>query len=209
MLAAMHLALALVFAHPPGLSASLRYLFATTIAYPLVVLGLAWCLRLRAPRMSEVATGLGVRVETAGERRSATHHPPGLMLLGIQAGVIGALGWRMRDLQILQNEHYRLLAEENRVNIRLIPPARGIIDRNGRLLAGTRQNYRIVMVREQAGEPRRCSRGSPASCRCRPTCRNGRCAEMAPSAFVPVVVAEHLTWDDIVRVAANTPVLPG
>ena len=29
------------------------------------------------------------------------------------------------------------------------------------------------------------------------------------SAFVPVVVVEHLTWDDIVRVAANAPVLPG
>ena len=29
------------------------------------------------------------------------------------------------------------------------------------------------------------------------------------SAFVPVVVTEHLTWDDVVRVSANTPVLPG
>ena len=29
---------------------SLRYLLATAIAYPLVVLGLAWCLRVRAPR---------------------------------------------------------------------------------------------------------------------------------------------------------------
>ena len=31
----------------------------------------------------------------------------------------------------------------------------------------------------------------------------------APRPSLPVVVAEHLTWDDIVRVAANTPVLPG
>ena len=31
----------------------------------------------------------------------------------------------------------------------------------------------------------------------------------ARSAFVPVVVAEHLTWDDVVRVSANAPVLPG
>ncbi len=28
-----------------------------------------------------------------------------------------------------------------------------IFDREGRLLAGNRQNYRIVMVREQAREP--------------------------------------------------------
>ena len=75
-------------------------------------------------------------------------------LLGLQAGVIGTLAWRMRDLQIVQNERYSLLAEENRVNIRLIPPARGkILDRQGVLLAGNRQNYRISMVREQARDP--------------------------------------------------------
>ena len=73
-------------------------------------------------------------------RRPADAPPPritrrGLMLLGLQFGVIGALGWRMRDLQILQNEKYRLLAEENRINIRLLPPARGnILDRDGRPL---------------------------------------------------------------------------
>jgi penicillin-binding protein 2 len=77
----------------------------------------------------------------------------GLMLLGIQLGTVGALGWRARDLQILQNEHFHLLAEENRINIRLLPPARGLIhDRHGRLIAGNRQNYRVVMVREQAGD---------------------------------------------------------
>jgi rod shape-determining protein MreD len=59
MLAAMHLALAVVFADPPGLAASLRYLLATALAYPLVVLGLTWCLRLRAPRVSEGAYRLG------------------------------------------------------------------------------------------------------------------------------------------------------
>ena len=29
------------------------------------------------------------------------------------------------------------------------------------------------------------------------------------SAFVPVVVAEHLSWDDVIRVSANAPLLPG
>ncbi|HVL20663.1 MAG TPA: rod shape-determining protein MreD [Amaricoccus sp.] len=50
MLAGMRLALALVFVEPPGVGLLARYLLATAIAYPLVVLGLAWCLRLRAPR---------------------------------------------------------------------------------------------------------------------------------------------------------------
>jgi penicillin-binding protein 2 len=135
----------------------------------------------------------------------------GLMLLGLQLGVIGGLGWRMRHLQVEEHSKYRLMAEENRINMRLIPPARGLVfDRNGVPLAVNRQNYRIVMVREQAGDPEavlaRLSEVIPLS----PEDRERALREvMSRSAFVPVVVTEHLTWDDVVRVAANAPVLPG
>jgi penicillin-binding protein 2 len=133
------------------------------------------------------------------------------MLLGLQVGAIGALGWRMRDLQILQNERFRLLAEENRVNIRLIPPARGVIfDRQGRVLAGNRQNYRISMVREQAKDVRAVLARLATIIPLAPDVQERALKEMAArSAFVPVVVAEHLTWEDVIRVSANAPVLPG
>ena len=135
----------------------------------------------------------------------------GLVLLGLQGAVAGALGWRMRDLEIVQNERYALLAEENRVNVRLIPPARGmILDRQGRLLAGNRQNYRITMVREQTGDPEAVLARLAEIVELPPELRERTLKEMASrSAFVPVVVAEHLTWDDVVRVSANMPVLPG
>lgn len=135
----------------------------------------------------------------------------GLLLLGLQGAVVGALGWRMRDLEILQNERYALLAEENRVNVRLIPPARGmIVDRQGRLLAGNRQNYRISMVREQVGDPEAVLARLGTIVDLPPEVRERALKEMASrSAFVPVVVTEHLTWDDVVRVSANMPVLPG
>ena len=139
-------------------------------------------------------------------RRDATEPAPritrrGMMLLGLQAGVVGALGWRMRDLQLLQNEHFALLAEENRVNIRLIPPARGqILDRAGRLMAGNRQNYRISMVREQAGDPEALLArlativALPAEAQARAL------AEMANrSAFVPVVSSLALFFASAVR----------
>jgi penicillin-binding protein 2 len=135
----------------------------------------------------------------------------GLMLLGLQVGAVGALGWRMRDLQILQNERFRLLAEENRVNIRLIPPARGVIfDRQGRVLAGNRQNYRVSMVREQAKDVRAVLARLATIIPLPADVQERALKEMAArSAFVPVVVAEHLTWDDVIRVSANAPVLPG
>jgi len=135
----------------------------------------------------------------------------GLMMLGGQLAFAGVLGWRMRQLQIEQAEDFRLLAEENRINIRLLAPARGLIyDRTGKVIAGNRQNYRIVMIREQARDPEKVLR---------------KLAEIVPlteariqrvikdmeqrSAFVPVSVVDHLSWEHIAQVSANAPVLPG
>jgi len=54
----------------------------------------------------------------------------------MQLGVLGVLGWRMRSLQVTQAAEYRSLAEENRIKIELIAPARGLIyDLNGAVLA--------------------------------------------------------------------------
>jgi penicillin-binding protein 2 len=135
----------------------------------------------------------------------------GLVLLGLQAGVVGALGWRMHQLQIVQNEHYHSLAEENRISIRLIPPARGLIfDREGRVLAENRQNYRIVMIREQARQPEAVLERLATIIDLPDAMRERALREMATTAaFVPVVVTEFLDWEDVVRVTANAPILPG
>lgn len=144
-----HAAMQLVFLDGPGLPALLREAAATALAYPLVVLVLAWGVGMRrGPAAPARPRPPAVRPPAAPPPRITRR---GLMLLGIQLGTVGALAARMRQLQIVDNERYALLAEENRVNIRLIPPARGLIyDREGRALAVNRQNYRIVMVREQA-----------------------------------------------------------
>jgi rod shape-determining protein MreD len=54
MLAGMQLALKLVFAPTPALDGLVDYLLVTVLAYPLVVLGLTWCLRLGAPNAGEL-----------------------------------------------------------------------------------------------------------------------------------------------------------
>jgi penicillin-binding protein 2 len=134
-----------------------------------------------------------------------------LMLLGAQLGIVGVLGWRMRDLQLLQHEHYAMLADENRINLRLIPPARGLVmDRAGVPLAVNRQNYRVSMVREQAGDPERILDRLGEIIPIDAETRARTLREIAShSAFVPVTIAEHLSWDEIARVSANAPVLPG
>ena len=61
-----------------------------------------------------------------------------LLLGGAMTAMVAVLGARMRYLGVDQADQFRLLAEENRINIRLIPPVRGLIlDRNGKLVAAT------------------------------------------------------------------------
>jgi penicillin-binding protein 2 len=134
-----------------------------------------------------------------------------LMLGGAMSAMVAALGVRMRYLQVDQADEFKLLAEENRINIRLIPPERGLIyDRNGKLIADNEQNYRVVITREAAGDAdlvlRRLAGVIPM------TTENLDSAIKEVEtlrAFVPVTVAERLSWEDFSKVALNAPALPG
>lgn len=135
----------------------------------------------------------------------------GLVLMGAQLALVGTLGWRMRYLQVDEAERYRLLAEENRINMRLLPPARGLIyDRDGTPIAVNQQNYRIVMIREGAEDPGEILRRLARLIQISPERRERVLRDMyARPAFVPVTVAEHLEWESFARVASNAPALPG
>ncbi len=133
------------------------------------------------------------------------------LLGGVQLAFAGVLVLRMNSLQLGQAEEYRLLADENRINIRLLPPARGmIVDRNGALLAGNVQNYRIVLVREDAGEPRaalqRLAQLIPLTA---DEIDRAEREIMRNRPFVPVTIIDQLNWEDVARVAANAPAMPG
>jgi penicillin-binding protein 2 len=149
------------------------------------------------------------------EEANATGNRPvtrrGLFLMGAQLSFGLVLAYRMRQLQVIETERFRLLAEENRINIHLIPPVRAeIFDRNGVPLAVNRQNYRVVMIREQAGDVEAMldQLGLIIDI---PENRRGRALKemRQKSAFVPVAVAEFLDWPDFAAVNANIPSLSG
>ena len=75
-------------------------------------------------------------------------------ILGVgQAILFTALAERMYQLQIVESDRYVVLADENRINLQLLAPTRGrILDRFGTALADNRQNYRVVVIAEQAGD---------------------------------------------------------
>lgn len=135
----------------------------------------------------------------------------GLLLGGMQAVVIGILIARMRRLQVAEADRYRLLAEENRINMRLIPPTRGLIfDRNGVILAENMQTYRIVIVREEAGDVAAVlGRLQQLLGFDDETLDRARTEVARRSPFVPVTVLERVSWEEVSRVSVNAPALPG
>ncbi len=134
------------------------------------------------------------------------------MLLGsAQLGLVGILGARMGSMQVEQADEFRMLAEENRINIGLIPPARGLIfDINGVVLADNEQHYTITMTREGAGDVDEVLARLNRIVALDPERLEKAREELkARSPFVPVTVAERIAWEDISRVGVNSPALPG
>lgn len=135
------------------------------------------------------------------------------MLAGGKALLLSTLAGRLYYLQIVEADRYTTLADENRINLRLLAPPRGrIVDRFGVALAENQQNYRLQLVPEDVkdgeisevldhvqqivtltdGDRRRILRDV----------RRNR-------AFVPVTLKENLSWSEVARIEINAPDLPG
>ena len=148
------------------------------------------------------------RDNTESQRRITRR---GLVLGGGMAGFVGLLGLRMRYLQVDQADQFRLLADENRINIHLIPPSRGrIFDREGRVIAENIPSYRINIIREQAGDLEDVIARLSKLVRLNPEELKKAREDLAKlRGDTPVTVADRVSWEDISRVAVNAPALPG
>ncbi len=133
------------------------------------------------------------------------------ILGGGQLALFAVLAGRMYYLQVIESPEYEILAEENRVNIRLLPPLRGeILDRFGEKLASNRQNFRVVLIPEQTDDVEttldKLSEIIPISERTRKRLlREVR----QKRGFVPLTVAENLEWESFAEINIHTPDLPG
>ena len=60
--------------------------------------------------------------------------------------VVGAISWRLFDLQMVENQKYEKLSDDNQFDYHIIPPERGrILDRKMRLLAGNMDGFSLVL----------------------------------------------------------------
>jgi len=134
------------------------------------------------------------------------------MLIGAgQVAFAGVLAGRMRYLQVEEADKYRLLAEENRINIRLIAPARGqIFDRDGTPIALNEPSYRIVIVPEDSDDIHATIARLSTLIELDADDLNRALIEIERSPpFLPITLADRVKWDAVAKVAANSLALPG
>jgi penicillin-binding protein 2 len=121
------------------------------------------------------------------------------------------LAARLLQLQIVDSDRYVVLSDENRINLRLLTPARGrILDRFGIPLADNRQDYHLVIIAEQAGNIPATLDALAALIEIDEADRARVTREVRRKhSFVPVVVRDNLSWDEMARVEVAVPELPG
>ena len=133
------------------------------------------------------------------------------ILVGGKAALLSTLIGRMYYLQVIEADRYQLMAEENRINLRLLTPSRGqIFDRFGVPLAINQQNYQVLIKSENVSDIKKTlthlGRLIPLSADDRKRILKDVSKKRK---FVPILVREHLEWEDVARIEVNAPDLPG
>ena len=148
---------------------------------------------------------------SSSRERSKLFTRRSLLMAGGQAGLMSLLAGRLYYLQVIQSDEYSMMADENRMNIRLLAPLRGrILDRFGDEIASNRQNYQVVLIREQTKSVEqtldRLSELVPV-----PDADRARVLKETrrKRGFVPIPVMENLTWDEFAKINVHSPELPG
>ncbi len=133
------------------------------------------------------------------------------LLAGGKMALFGVLVGRMYYLQVVEADKYRTMADDNRINLRLLAPPRGrIVDRYGRVVAENQLNYRVVVVAEQTGSVAATLDALSEIVPISDTERRRILREVSRKRrFLPVTVKDNLAWDDVSRIAVNSPDLPG
>lgn len=134
-----------------------------------------------------------------------------LLLGGAMTSAAGLLGARMWQFGVRDAQQYYRLAEENRISLRLVRPARGrIFERAGKIVADNEQTYRITLVQEETDDVD----GVLEKLQLLLGLDDEAVAKVQEQAerhrgFVPITVKDRATWEEMSRVAVNSPALPG
>jgi penicillin-binding protein 2 len=133
-------------------------------------------------------------------------------LIGAGQGLfLTMLAGRLTWLQVWEGEKYKTLAENNRINVRILLPPRGlVVDRYGVPLAVNEQDFQVQVVPAQIEDIKTTIQNLKKFItiderdikRLLREYRQG-------SKYIPQQVRNNLSWDEVAIVELNIPSLPG
>jgi penicillin-binding protein 2 len=125
----------------------------------------------------------------------------------IGAALIARLGW----LSVAENQHYALLAEDNRVKLILVPPRRGwLVDRHGTPMAINRSDFSVNLIPQQLENPESTLRELAQLLSLTSDDMDRILSDLKQSrGFQPVEVAENIPYEQYAAVTVRLPELPG
>ncbi|MBV9883137.1 MAG: penicillin-binding protein 2 [Sphingomonadaceae bacterium] len=143
--------------------------------------------------------------------QAATFSRRSFLVSAGQIGVAGLLAGRMGYIAIAQNERYAEMAEENRVQMRLIPPRRGwIVDRYGTPIAINRGDVRVDLIPDLLQDKERVIAELARLLQLPPEEVQRIHDDLAQATgYQPVPVAEHVTQEQYFAISVRQPELPG
>jgi penicillin-binding protein 2 len=129
----------------------------------------------------------------------------------LQAALLSVLGARLAWLQIVKGEKYHTLSEKNRIDLKMLAPIRGdITDRTGRKLVVNDDNYRVVVVPEQAKDLeatlwKLADYITLDERRIRKILRQAK----KQARYLPLEVKDQLIWKEVAAIEVNLPDFAG
>lgn len=130
---------------------------------------------------------------------------------GVQAALGLIVSGRMAYIAVAENDKYTLKAENNRVNLTLIPPRRGwFVDRYGKPIATNRADFRVDLIPDRIVD----QAATVATLRILLKLTDDDVERVTRDlkqarGFQPVQVADGLDYDSYARVSVRLPELPG
>lgn len=134
-----------------------------------------------------------------------------LLLGGGMTSVLALLGAKMWQIGVRDANEYWLMAEKNRISLRLVRPDRGrIFDRLGKIVADNQPAYRVTLIREEVPDlEETLAKLGRLVWLSGEDLRRIREQIARTQTFVPITIKDRISWAELSAVAVNAPALPG
>ncbi len=148
---------------------------------------------------------------TSNTEKSRLFTRRAVLIGGAEAALFALLAGRLYYLQVIEGGDYHRMAEENRINLRVILPPRGrILDRYGVPLAMNDQTFRAILLPEQVNDLKALLDKLGAYINIDENDRKRIDRDMKErNGFNAILVRDNLSRDQMDAIAVHTPELTG